>query len=92
MTFRPDLYLGTALAYARHRPPYPVPLINHIIRTAVVSPPGKFLDLACGPGTLAIPLHRHFAESWAAFHRMSRNTVAARTHEWLRPGGWLALA
>src|ERR1700677_101186 len=65
MTFRPDLLPRHAVACARHRPSHPVPLINHIIRTAVVSPPGKFLDLACGPGTLAIPLHQHFAESWA---------------------------
>jgi SAM-dependent methyltransferase len=65
VTFRPDLYRGTALAYARHRPPYPRPLIDHIIRTAVVSPPGRLLDLACGPGPLAIALRDHFAETWA---------------------------
>jgi DNA-binding SARP family transcriptional activator len=34
------------------RPPYPVPLTNHIIRTAVVSPPGRFHDLARGPAEL----------------------------------------
>jgi SAM-dependent methyltransferase len=65
MSFRPDLFRGTAVSYDRYRPPYPPALINHLSERAVVPAPGTYLDLACGPGTLTFALHDRFAETWA---------------------------
>ena len=65
MSFRPDLFRGTAISYDRHRPPYPPLLIEHLAERTVVPAPGTYLDLACGPGTLTFALHDRFAHTWA---------------------------
>jgi SAM-dependent methyltransferase len=65
MSFRRDLFRGTASSYDRYRPTYPPELINHLSERAVLSAPGTYLDLACGPGTLTFALQDRFAETWA---------------------------
>jgi SAM-dependent methyltransferase len=65
MSFRRDLFRGTASSYDRYRPTYPPKLINHLSERAVVPAPGTYLDLACGPGTLTFALQDRFAETWA---------------------------
>ena len=60
--FDEDLFAGTAEWYARHRPPYPSELLDELVYTA----PGQrgegrmLVDVACGPGTICLALHRHF--------------------------------
>jgi len=60
-----DLFSGTAEDYARYRPPYPVELLDDLRQRARVTGEGRLLDLACGPGRVALPLARHFGEVWA---------------------------
>ncbi|MFF4399713.1 class I SAM-dependent methyltransferase [Streptomyces sp. NPDC001480] len=62
MKFEPDLYRGTAGHYDRFRPPYPEAMIADLVRRAAPSGHGRLLDLACGTGQLAFPLHGRFAE------------------------------
>ena len=63
--FRRDLYRGLAADYDRYRLRYPQALIEHLADRAAVNPPGRLLDLACGPGLLAFALHDRFAQTWA---------------------------
>jgi SAM-dependent methyltransferase len=49
--------------YQRHRVPYPAVLLEHLL--ARVSGRERLLDLACGPGRLALPLASSFGEVWA---------------------------
>jgi SAM-dependent methyltransferase len=65
LEFRRDLYRGLAVDYDRYRLRYPEALITHLADHAAVHPPGRLLDLACGPGLLAFALHDRFAETWA---------------------------
>lgn len=58
-------FAGAAEAYARFRPAYPVDLLGDLRERAEVSGEGRLLDLACGPGRVALPLARHFGEVWA---------------------------
>ena len=60
-----DCFAGTAEAYARYRPPYPVELLDDLRRRAGITGEGRLLDLACGPGRVALPLAKHFGEVWA---------------------------
>lgn len=62
LSFRPDLYRGTAPYYDRYRQPYPEVLFADLCRRAAVSGSGRLLDLACGTGQLAFPLAGRFAE------------------------------
>jgi SAM-dependent methyltransferase len=64
MEYAPDLFRGTAGYYDRFRPPYPRELIDELLRLAG-DRDGRLLDLACGPGRLAVPLSAGFAEVWA---------------------------
>ena len=63
--FRPDLYKGTAAYYDRFRLPYPPALLDDLLRRAQIGEGARLLDLACGTGQIAFPLHRQFAEVWA---------------------------
>jgi ubiquinone/menaquinone biosynthesis C-methylase UbiE len=63
--FAAGLYRGAAVAYDRHRLPYPAAMTADLVRRAGVSGHGRLLDLACGTGQLAFPLRRWFAEVWA---------------------------
>lgn len=60
-----DRYAGAAEAYARYRVPYPAELLDDLRRRASVTGRGKLLDLACGPGRVALPLAGFFSEVWA---------------------------
>ncbi len=60
-----DLYLGAAEDYARYRQPYPERMLADLRRRAGVTGKGRLLDLACGPGRVALPLARYFSEVWA---------------------------
>ena len=60
-----DCFAGTAEAYARYRPPYPVELLDDLRRRAGITGNGRLLDLACGPGRVALPLATCFSKVWA---------------------------
>jgi SAM-dependent methyltransferase len=62
LSFRTDLYRGTAAFYARCRPPYPASLLEDLAARLPVSGKGRLLDLACGPGQVALPLAKRFTE------------------------------
>ncbi len=53
-------FTGTAGYYARFRPPYQDDFLSHLRACAGTTGRGALLDLACGPGRLAIPLAPHF--------------------------------
>jgi|HubBroStandDraft_1064217.scaffolds.fasta_scaffold100745_2 SAM-dependent methyltransferase len=61
----PDAFAGAALAYARYRPPYPRPLFDDLLARAASPADGALLDLACGPGRLALDLAASFRTVWA---------------------------
>jgi SAM-dependent methyltransferase len=65
VSFRRDLYRGTAGYYERFRHSYPDPLIADLVRRTGASGRGRLLDLACGTGQLAFALRDKFAEIWA---------------------------
>jgi SAM-dependent methyltransferase len=60
-----DAFAGTAIDYARFRPPYPAGLLSEILTRASLSPGGRLLDLASGPGRIALDLADRFNEVWA---------------------------
>jgi len=62
---RPDAFVGTAEAYARWRPPYPAALLDWLVHEAPQTPTPRLLDLATGPGRMALALAGRFAEVWA---------------------------
>ncbi len=57
-----DCFSGTAQTYARYRPPYPEALLDDLRHRAGITGDGRLLDLACGPGRVALPLAGHFSE------------------------------
>ena len=57
-----DVFAGTARFYAAYRVPYPETLLDDLRNKAKVTGHGRLLDLACGPGRVALPLAPHFAE------------------------------
>lgn len=61
----PGAFAGTAGAYVRYRPPYPKPVLDDVLGYAARPPGGALLDLACGPGRLALDLAASFATVWA---------------------------
>lgn len=63
--FPADAFAGTACYYARYRVPYPRALTDDLLKRAGGSGDGRLLDLACGPGRIAIPLASSFQEVWA---------------------------
>jgi SAM-dependent methyltransferase len=65
LSYRKDLYRGTAPYYDRYRPPYPQALLDDLRRRLPVTGKGKLLDLACGTGQIALPLADDFSEAWA---------------------------
>jgi len=54
-------FTGTARDYARYRPAYPQAFLADLRSRARTTGHGALLDLACGPGRVAIPMARHFA-------------------------------
>lgn len=60
-----DAFAGTATYYARYRLPYSPALIADLLHRTAIKADGRLLDLASGPGRIAIPLAGHFHEVWA---------------------------
>jgi SAM-dependent methyltransferase len=60
--FPVDAFAGTATYYARYRVPYPVGLLQDLIARAGLTGKGRLLDLACGPGRIALALAAFFRE------------------------------
>ena len=65
VSFRADLYRGTARYYDAYRPPYPEALLDDLCQRLPATGRGKLLDLACGTGQVALSLAARFAEVWA---------------------------
>ena len=75
---RSDAFVGTAEAYARWRPPYPVAMLDELLREAGIGPGARLLDLATGPGRIALALADRFAEVWALDLEPEMIAVGAR--------------
>ena len=60
-----DAFAGTAAYYLRYRIPYPEALIKDLVARAGITGAGRLLDLACGPGRVALALVSSFREIWA---------------------------
>jgi len=52
-----DLFAGTAEYYARYRPGYPAAVFTRLRAAFGLDGTGRLLDLGCGTGELARPLH-----------------------------------
>ena len=63
--FPVDAFAGTATYYARYRVPYPAGLLKDLITRAGLTGAGRLLDLACGPGRVALALASSLQEIWA---------------------------
>ncbi len=57
----PDAFAGTAEAYLRFRPPYPAALTRDLLARADLPPQPRLVDLAAGPGRVALALASAFA-------------------------------
>jgi SAM-dependent methyltransferase len=62
---RPEAFAGTARAYLRYRPPYPRALLDYLLANVGAPRSGALLDLACGPGRVALDLAGAFGTVWA---------------------------
>jgi ubiquinone/menaquinone biosynthesis C-methylase UbiE len=62
---RPDAFAGLAEDYVRYRLPYPLGMLDELVAEARLPARSKLLDLACGPGRVALPIADRFAEVWA---------------------------
>jgi len=63
--FPVDAFAGTAIYYIRYRVPYPEGLLTDLVARAGITGKGRLLDLACGPGRVALALVASFQEIWA---------------------------
>lgn len=63
--FPADAFAGTASYYVRYRVPYPSALLRDLTGRASAAPGGRLLDLACGPGRVALELAPSVREVWA---------------------------
>ena len=59
--YHASAFSGTAKYYAQCRPPYPVELLTELRTRAAVSGSGTLVDLASGPGRVAIPMAPYFS-------------------------------
>ena len=62
LNYSSDAFEGTADYYIRYRIPYPKVLIGDLLKRSNIPPKSKLLDIACGPGRIAIPLAPHFTQ------------------------------
>ena len=89
-----DLFKSTAWYYARYRPGYPRPFLNHIIEKFQCDGTGRLLDLGCGTGQLAIPLASSFDEvvgmdpepEMIAEAKIQAGTVGVNDIKWVEAG------
>ena len=58
-----DLFAGTAGYYARYRPGYPAAVLDRLRAVFGLDGTGRLLDLGCGTGELARPLHADFEQA-----------------------------
>jgi SAM-dependent methyltransferase len=77
-------FAGTAGYYVRYRLPYPAGFLADLLRRSDVTGNGQLLDLACGPGRLALPLASSFKEVWAV--DLEQEMIAAGQLEAARRG------
>ena len=56
----PTAFAGTASHYTAYRPPYPDEFLSDLRSRAKTTGHGLLLELACGPGRLAIPMAPYF--------------------------------
>jgi SAM-dependent methyltransferase len=64
--FRPAAFAGVAEDYIRYRLPYPKPMLDDLLARAALPTEGaRLLDLACGPGRVALAIMGRFVEIWA---------------------------
>ncbi|MFH0792183.1 MAG: class I SAM-dependent methyltransferase [bacterium] len=59
------LFEGTAWYYAKYRPPYPQQVFRRLVERFHLDGIGNLVDLGCGTGELAIPLHQYFERVYA---------------------------
>jgi SAM-dependent methyltransferase len=57
-----SVFAGTANDYALYRPAYPDELLARLRLAAGTTGNGLLIDLACGPGRIAIPMAAHFRQ------------------------------
>lgn len=86
---RDAIFAGTADAYARFRPPYPLALWTSLLEEAHLGADSRLLDLGCGTGEVCRPLAPHFAEVIAVdvdpdMLRVARAKVASECVEGIR--------
>jgi SAM-dependent methyltransferase len=77
--FPVDAFAGTAPYYVRYRVPYPAGLLQDLIARAGLTGKGRLLDLACGPGRVALALVASFQEIWAI--DLEPEMIAVGQHE-----------
>lgn len=82
--FPADAFAGTSAYYVRYRIPYPERLLNDLIRRSGVTGKGRLLDLACGPGRVALALAASFNEVSAI--DLEPEMIEAGRHEAQRRG------
>lgn len=58
--FPADAFVGTSGYYLRYRPPYPADLLRDLVQRAQARADDSLLDLACGPGRVALTLASSF--------------------------------
>jgi SAM-dependent methyltransferase len=60
---RPDAFVGAADDYVRYRLPYPTPMLQSLLAEAALPPAAaRLIDLACGPGRVALAIAEQFSE------------------------------
>lgn len=64
-SFPADAFKGTAVDYAKYRPPYPERLLSDLLSRVGVCDHARLLDLGCGPGRVALALAPHFGQTCA---------------------------
>ena len=57
-----DLFVSTAGDYGRYRPGYPPAVFERLRAAFSLDGTGRLLDLGCGTGALAQPLHADFKD------------------------------
>jgi SAM-dependent methyltransferase len=81
---QPNAFAGTAEAYARFRPAYPQALLGALVAAAAPTAPTALLDLACGPGRIALDLAPTFERVFAV--DLEPEMVAVGSQEAARRG------
>src|SRR4030095_8624232 len=79
--FSPDAFEGTADYYSRYRIPYPKVLFKDLVKHITLSPQSRLLDLASGPGRVAIHLAPFFSIVLANDLDMEMSAVGRRDAE-----------